>query len=91
MEQAKVIVTGPETDKWPLYSRDGTRVAFVRETAGELAFAVARSDGADVRRVSSGLPSGWMSPVVVGGWTPDSQIDRRWSSTWDTGTGLAAS
>lgn len=66
----KVIVTGPETDKWPLYSPDGTHVAFVRNVAGALSFVVARSDGTGVRQVST-TPLGdgpwWWA------WTPDSR------------------
>lgn len=66
----KIIVTGPEIDKWPVFSPDGTRLAFVRNVAGVLSFAVARSDGTDVRTVSS-------TPLGDGpwwwGWTPDSR------------------
>ncbi len=66
----KLIVSGPETDKWPLYSPDGTRVAFVRDVAGDLSFVVARSDGSEVRKISTvslgGGPWWW-------GWTPDSR------------------
>lgn len=66
----KVIVSSAETDNWPLYSPDGTHVAFVRNVAGDLSFMVMRSDGTDVRKVSTvSLGDGpwWW------GWTPDSR------------------
>jgi dipeptidyl aminopeptidase/acylaminoacyl peptidase len=66
----RVIVKAPENDNWPLFSPDGTHVAFVRGVTGDLAFVVSRSDGTDVRQVST-VPLGdgpwWW------GWTPDSR------------------
>ena len=50
------IVTGPETDQVPMYSRDGTRFAFFRQTGtGPTIYqlVVANSDGTGQRVVST--------------------------------------
>lgn len=49
------IVTGPETDINPRWSRDGTRLAFERKTVGDAGpglLFVARRDGSDLIRVT---------------------------------------
>jgi dipeptidyl aminopeptidase/acylaminoacyl peptidase len=45
--EAKAIIAGPDADRDPVWSRDGTRLAFVRRTVGEAAdrLYVVRSDG----------------------------------------------
>jgi hypothetical protein len=60
---AKAIVSGPELDFDPVWSRDGSRFAFMRQTADGI--YVARSDGGDVRRVV---------PVASGYLLPDGEI-----------------
>jgi len=50
------LVTGPETDKLPMYSRDGTRFAFFRQTGADLAnyeLVVANVDGTGQRVIST--------------------------------------
>ena len=46
------VVTGPETDLNPRWSRDGTRLAFERMTAAGMAVFVARRDGSGLVRVT---------------------------------------
>jgi WD40 repeat protein len=51
-----VLVTGPETDQVPMYSRDGTRFAFFRQTGtGPTTYrlVVANSDGTGQRVIST--------------------------------------
>jgi hypothetical protein len=52
---AVAVVSGPETDVGPVWSLDGTRIAFERKAAGEsgpgLLF-VARGDGTDLKQVT---------------------------------------
>ena len=50
------LVTGPETDKLPMYSRDGTRFAFFRQTGPDQAnyeLVVANGDGTGQRVIST--------------------------------------
>jgi len=50
------LVTGPDADQIPMYSRDGTRFAFFRQTgtgATTYQLVVANSDGSDQRVVSA--------------------------------------
>ncbi|MEO8230251.1 MAG: hypothetical protein ABI628_10885 [Chloroflexota bacterium] len=58
----KVIVTGPEIDKWPLYSPDGTHLAFVRNVAGALSLQLlgptAPTSGRSARPPSATVPGG---------------------------------
>ena len=47
------IITGPATDSAPRFSRDGTRIAFLREEAGQYPrLMVAKADGSDVLPLS---------------------------------------
>jgi len=51
----KAIVTGPETDRAPVLSRDGTRVAFERKAVGAVGAGllfVARADGGGIVQVT---------------------------------------
>jgi dipeptidyl aminopeptidase/acylaminoacyl peptidase len=52
--QARAIVTGPDDDKNPVWSRDGTRLAFVRHVEGGLTdrLYVARADGSGVTEIT---------------------------------------
>jgi Tol biopolymer transport system component len=64
----KPIVGGPESDRAPAFSRDGTRIAFVRQVAGgDEVFAVDVSGGKLVR-----LTTGPMATVPGLTWSPDS-------------------
>ena len=50
------LVTGPETDKLPMYSRDGTRFAFFRQIGPDLAnyeLVLANGDGTGQRVIST--------------------------------------
>ncbi|MFL5675972.1 MAG: TolB family protein [Chloroflexota bacterium] len=52
---SKAIVTGPEMDGNPRFSRDGTRVAFMRQVSGttdSFDLVVANADGSDLSVVS---------------------------------------
>lgn len=64
------VVTGPETDRDPQWSRDGTRFAFIRNAFGGVgtpALYVARADGTDLNVVASGAP-----PITgLHGFSPD--------------------
>jgi hypothetical protein len=62
------VVTGPERDAEPSYSRDGQRFMFLRGGPDDTtaAFMVADADGSDVHRVSAPL-DGWTSAD----WSPD--------------------
>ncbi len=52
---ATPIVTGPETDVGPRFSRDGTHIVFQRETgASRVELYVARSDGSQLTKVTDG-------------------------------------
>jgi hypothetical protein len=60
------VVTGPETDVDPVYSLDGTQLAFRREgSPGQV--VVAKADGSDVHVVASGL----MIDLLIAGFSPD--------------------
>ena len=50
------IITGPETDVNPRWSRDGTHIAFERKAVGDSGpglVYVARADGSDVVRLDT--------------------------------------
>jgi TolB protein len=48
------IVTGPvPTDDEPVFSRDGTRLAFIRDTSGVRSLWIANADGTDQREQST--------------------------------------
>ena len=63
----KTVVGGTETDSSPFFSRDGTRIAFVRSLSGGAAvFAVAASGGDPVRLTPAPL-----APVAGIAWSAD--------------------
>jgi Tol biopolymer transport system component len=49
--ETRAIVTGPESDRDPVWSRDGTRLAFVRQVEGDRLY-VARSDGGGLTEIT---------------------------------------
>jgi Tol biopolymer transport system component len=53
--ETRPIVTGPETDRDPVWSRDGTRLAFVRRVEGEPSerLLVARADGTGLTEITT--------------------------------------
>jgi len=65
-----MVVGGPEADRYPVYSRDGTRIAFIRrETAGDALFAV-DADGRNLIRLThEALPVSGSTGLLV--WSPD--------------------
>jgi hypothetical protein len=62
-----VLVGGPELDSGPVYSNDGTRLAFVREVDGGSAVFAADLAGGTVTRLSSSRHLEAGGPV----WSPD--------------------
>jgi hypothetical protein len=64
------IVGGPEMDRYPVYSRDGTRIAFIRkETAGDAIFAVDQDGTHLVRLTQEPLSASGSTGLLV--WSPD--------------------
>ena len=65
---SKVLISGPEIDRAPLMSRDGSRLIFDRETAGSLSHTlmVANADGTDIRPL--GPPVANVDSID---WSPD--------------------
>lgn len=64
---SEAIVSGPEVDINPIFSPDGSRIAFIRGKPREPeSLIVVRSDGSDERVV---VPDG---PGIFFAWTPDS-------------------
>ena len=63
------IVTGPKSHKNPIFSPDGTRIAFVSGDPGAGAsIVVAMADGSDERAV---IPKGFSGLLGPFAWTPD--------------------
>jgi hypothetical protein len=63
------IVTGPPVDHDPRFSRDGTRIAFLRDTGDQVAIVVADADGREQKVVT---PEPFASADVDGiMWSPD--------------------
>jgi Tol biopolymer transport system component len=65
---ARPVITGPTVDHDPRYSRDGTRVAFLRDVGNGMAIVVADTDGRDQRVVSE--PFATVDPDGIM-WSPD--------------------
>jgi Tol biopolymer transport system component len=65
---SKVLISGPEIDRAPHMSRDGSRLLFDRETAGALSHTlmVANADGTDIRPLGPPLAN-----VDSIDWSPD--------------------
>jgi len=67
------IVTGPETDSRPIFSPDGTHIAFLRGdraiTSGGGSIVVVSAEGSDARVVA---PPGFSERGLGFAWTPDS-------------------
>lgn len=61
------ITSGPAVDSRPLFSRDGTQIAFLRKEAGATRLVVANADGSDIRAVSPEL----YDDVHAVDWSPD--------------------
>lgn len=77
----KAIVAGPETDRAPVLSRDGTRVAFERKAVGAGLLFVAQVDGGGIVQITPepliGLSAWSFSPdgrSIVALATIDSQV-----------------
>ena len=63
----RILIGGPTFDTNPRFSRDGTRIAFFRETGSALQLAMADADGRNVRV----LDTGPMSETGNIDWAPD--------------------
>ena len=50
----RVVIGGPTIDSGPVFSRDGTRLAFFRDTAGRRSLWVSDADGRDLKELSTG-------------------------------------
>ena len=87
---ARTLVSGPESDSYPVFSHQGDRVAFVREanapgTPPRFLVMSSRPDGTDVRQLAS-LPGGLDRMT----WSPDgSQLLVGHSETDYTGLKVA--
>jgi Tol biopolymer transport system component len=65
-----VAVGGPTLDTAPMFSHDGTRLAFLRETDGGRSLWMADSDGSNPRQLAAGLTLD-ASPAD---WAPDGSL-----------------
>jgi Tol biopolymer transport system component len=65
------IVTGPATDSWPIFSPDGTHIAFVRGDpwSDDASVVVVSPDGSDE---VVAMPAGFSERGIGIAWTPDS-------------------
>jgi dipeptidyl aminopeptidase/acylaminoacyl peptidase len=61
------VTTGPAVDSRPVFSRDGTRLAFLRKESGATKLVVANADGTDIHAVSPEL----YDDVHAVDWSPD--------------------
>jgi hypothetical protein len=65
----RVVVAGPTTDRTPRFSRDGSRIAFLREAGGGLVVGVSDADGRNPLVLTPDAYSSIDSDSVV--WSPD--------------------
>ena len=63
------ITTGPALDSRPVFSRDGTQIAFLRKETGTTKLVVANADGTELQTVSPAL----YDQVDAIDWSPDGQ------------------
>ncbi|HEY1144157.1 MAG TPA: amidohydrolase family protein [Sphingomicrobium sp.] len=64
---ARRITSGMGFDSQPVYSPDGSHIAFVSDRSGAESLWTARADGSGARRISLGEEDIWVSPE----WSPD--------------------
>jgi dipeptidyl aminopeptidase/acylaminoacyl peptidase len=65
--EPRILIGGPETDDWPDWSPDGTRLAFQRAVGVNSVLMVADADGTNVHPATPELPAiDWWA------WSPDS-------------------
>jgi Tol biopolymer transport system component len=64
--EARALVSGPETDSYPVFANQGDRLAFVRETDGGFQVMSVNPDGSDLRSLGE-LPGGLERMT----WSPD--------------------
>ena len=62
----RILVGGPTADRWPTFSQQGDRLAFIRTTDAGLMLMVAGADGSDVRPASGPYET---HPAIR--WSPD--------------------
>jgi Tol biopolymer transport system component len=69
--ETKAVVAGPDVDSGPIFSPDGTRIAFMRGDpwTEEASVLVVRADGSDGRVI---VPAGFSRRGLGFAWTPDS-------------------
>ena len=63
--EIETLVGGVDDDTVPIYSRDGTRIAFLRSVAGEQTLVIVSADGSGLRELTD--PIDIRSPT----WSPD--------------------
>jgi Tol biopolymer transport system component len=68
--EAKPILTGLAFDNQPVYSPDGSMVAFVSDRSGSDNLWVAKADGSEPRALSKDKQGDFVSPS----WTPDGEF-----------------
>ena len=69
--ETRAIVSRPQRDSWPIFSPDGSRIAFVRGDpwTADAILIVVRVDGSDERVV---MPAGYSQRGLEFAWIPDS-------------------